>query len=92
MNLYSKESKLILIFSDEHSGVNLVSSAGKYKLSKAMVAMLFPVLIVITISGWCLYWIGDQKRQDELHRKQLKKETVNIMPVVYEETPEIINY
>jgi len=56
-----------------------------------MIAMLLPALIFIAIIGWCMYWIGDQKRPDKIQRKPLKKDNVTIMPIVYEETQEIVN-
>ena len=40
--------------------------------------------------GWSMYWIGDQKRPDMIQRKPPKKDNVTIMPIVYEETQEII--
>jgi hypothetical protein len=60
-----------------------------------MIAMLLPALIFILIMGWCMYMIGDQKRPDKIQRKPLKKDNVRdnvtIMPIVYEETQEIVN-
>jgi len=60
-----------------------------------MIIMLLPALIFIAIMGWCMYWIGDQKRPDKRQSKPLKKDNVRdnvtIMPIVYEETQEIIN-
>jgi hypothetical protein len=56
-----------------------------------MVIMLLPVIVFIFLMGWYMYWIGDQKRPDKIQRKPLKKDNVTIMPIVYEETQEIIN-
>ena len=56
-----------------------------------MIIMLLPVIIFIFLMGWSMYWIGDQKRQDKIKRKPLKKDNITIMPIVYEETQEIMN-
>ena len=59
-----------------------------------MIIMLLPALIFIFLMGWCMYCIGDQKRPDKIQRKPIKKESgdnVTIMPIIYEETQEIIN-
>ena len=53
--------------------------------------MLLPALIFIFIMGWCLYWIGDQKKPDKIKRKSAKKDNVTFMPIVQEETQEIMN-
>ena len=60
-----------------------------------MIIMFLPALIFIFLMGWCMYCIGDQKRPDKIQRKPLKKDNVRdnvtIMPIIYEETQEIIN-
>ena len=62
-----------------------------------MTIVLLPALVFIFIIGWCMYCIGDQKRPTKRQDKPLKKEkdnvkdNVTIMPIVYEETQEIIN-
>jgi flagellar basal body-associated protein FliL len=71
----------------------LVPPKGKRKRSKIVTIMLLPALVVIFIIGWCMYCVGDQKRPTKRQDKPLKKEKdyVTIMPIVYEETQEIIN-
>jgi hypothetical protein len=56
-----------------------------------MIIMLLPALIFIFVMGWCMYWIGDQKRSDKIQHKPPKKDNVSIMPIVFEEPQEIIN-
>jgi len=57
--------------------------------------MLLPALLCIFLMGWLMYCIGDQKRPIKKPPKPLKKDTiidnVTIMPIVYEETPEIVD-
>jgi len=56
-----------------------------------MIIMLLPTILFIFLIGWCMYFIGDQKRPDKIQRKPPKKDNVTIMPIIYEETQEIIN-
>ena len=56
-----------------------------------MIIMLLPAILFVFLMGWCMYLIGDQKRPDKIKRKPVKKDNVTIMPIVYEETQEIIN-
>ena len=56
-----------------------------------MIIMLLPVIVFIFLMGWYMYWIGDQKRPDKIQRKPLKKDNVTFMPIVREETQEIVN-
>ena len=56
-----------------------------------MVIMLLPAILSIFLIGWSMYSIGNQKRPDKIQRKPLKKDNVTIMPIVYEETQEIVN-
>jgi len=57
--------------------------------------MLFPALIFIFLIGWCMYCIGDRKKPEKIQPKPIKKENlrdnVTIIPIIYEETQEIIN-
>ena len=63
----------------------------KSKRSKAMIIMLFPVLIFVFIIGWCMYWMGDQKRTGKTQLEPPKKDNVTIMPIILEETQEIVD-
>ena len=60
-----------------------------------MIILLLPTLFFIFIVGWCMYWIGGQKKPDKKQPKPLKKDNardnVTIMPIVNEETQEIVN-
>jgi len=53
-----------------------------------MIIMLLPMLIVIFIIGWFMYWMGDQKRSDKIQHKPPKKDYVTIIPIVFEEPQE----
>jgi len=53
--------------------------------------MLLPAILFIFLIGWCMYCIGNQERPDKKQHKPLKEENVTIMPILYEETQEIIN-
>jgi flagellar basal body-associated protein FliL len=68
-----------------------MSVASKRKRSKEMMIMLLPLLIFVFIVGWCMYWVGDQKRTGKTQRKPSKKDNVTIMPIILEETQEIAN-
>lgn len=75
----------------------MATSKGKRKRNKAMIIMLLPMLIVIFIIGWFMYWMGDEKRTDKIQhkppkqQKQPEKDNVTIMPIVFEEPQEIPN-
>ena len=69
----------------------MVTSKSKRKRSKAMTIMLLPLLIFMFIIGWCMYWIGNQKRMRKKQRKQSEKDNVTIMSIIFEETEEIVN-
>jgi flagellar basal body-associated protein FliL len=69
----------------------LVASKNKRKRSKAMIIMLLPLLILMFIIGWCMYWTGKQKGTDKTERKPPKEDNVTVMPIILEETQEIVN-
>ena len=52
---------------------------------------LLPALAFMFLIGWLMYCVGDDKRKDRIQRKPVKKENVTLMPIIYEETPEIIS-
>jgi hypothetical protein len=56
-----------------------------------MIIFLLPALVVIFLVGWCMYFIGDEKRTNKIQHKPPKKDNVTIMPIIYEETQEITN-
>ena len=61
-----------------------------------MIIILLPALLVIFLAGWCMYVIGDKKRSDKRQppkpiKKENEKDNVTFMPIIYEETPEIVN-
>jgi hypothetical protein len=58
-----------------------------------MMIVFLPAVLFIFLLGWCTYCIGDQKRPNKIQHKPRKedKDNVTIMPIVYEETQEIIN-
>ena len=61
-----------------------------------MIIILLPALLVIFIAGWCMYVMGNQKRsnnrqQSKPIKKDKVKDNVTIMPIIHEETPEMVN-
>jgi flagellar basal body-associated protein FliL len=66
-------------------------ATSKRKRSKAMIIMLLPLLIFVFVIGWCMYWIGNQKRTVKTQRKPPEKDNVTVMPIILEETQEIAN-
>ena len=56
-----------------------------------MIIMLFPLLTLMFIIGWCMYWIGNQKRMSKTRRKPPEEDNVTVMPMILEETQEIVN-
>ena len=61
-----------------------------------MTIMLLPMLIVIFLIGWVMYWVGDKKIGDNKHkspkqRKQPEQDNVTFMPVIFEEPEKIAN-
>jgi len=69
----------------------LVTSKSRRKRGKAITIMLLPLVVIMFVVGWCLYWIGSQKRTGKAQRKPAEKEHVTIMPIVFEENQEIVN-
>ncbi|HYA77134.1 MAG TPA: hypothetical protein VEF91_00290 [Verrucomicrobiae bacterium] len=69
----------------------MVASKRKHKRSNYSITMLLPAILFIFLIGWCMYCIGNQERPDKKQHKPLKEENVTIMPILYEETQEIIN-
>jgi flagellar basal body-associated protein FliL len=69
----------------------LVTIKSKRKRSKAMMIILLPVLIFMFVIGWCMYWMGSQKRTGKTQRKPPEKDNVTIMPIIFEETQEVVN-
>jgi len=75
----------------------LATSKGKRKRNKTMTIMLLPMLIVIFIIGWFMYWMGDEKRSTKTQHKppkqheQPEKDNVTILPIIFEEPQEITN-
>ena len=72
------------------------SKVRRRKRSKTLMILFFPALLFIGIMGWCLYAAGEPKRPVKVKPKPKlpKKDSndgVTIMPIIFEETPEITN-
>ena len=68
----------------------MAAKKGKRKRNR-LVLVLLPALIFIFFMGWSMYWIGDKKRPQKMKTKTLEKDPVTFMPIVLEETQEVIN-
>jgi hypothetical protein len=60
----------------------------KHKRNKALMALLFPIVIVLFLIGWSLSWIGFQK-QPRKTPIETGKDNVHMGAMVLEELPEI---
>jgi Tfp pilus assembly protein PilO len=58
------------------AGVDMTKPTTRKKRSKLTVALLAPILIIVFIVGWSLYWIG-QSRQPNTKQPQ---KTINKTP------------
>jgi len=59
--------------------------------SNRLALLLLPALVFIFFMGWSAYWIGNQKRPKRVERKIPKDDGVTFLPIILEETPEIMN-
>ena len=65
--------------------------ATKRKRSKTLTILLFPVLAIIFIIGFCMYYIGDrEKPKTKTASKQSNKDDISILPIILEEQEEKI--
>jgi len=62
----------------------------KRKRNRLLAIMLFPELIFIGFIGWCLYSMGNRKPKQQ--RTPNKKDNVTLMPIVFEDQPQIKNF
>jgi len=65
----------------------------KKKRSRAVIVLLLPVVVILWIFGWSLYWIGRQResRKSEPASSPQEKDNVTLVPMVLETTPELEN-
>ena len=55
-----------------------------------MLVLLFPVIVLIFVMGWTMYWIGDQQiPNSKKHSSTVKKDNVSIGAINLEEPKEI---
>jgi preprotein translocase subunit YajC len=66
-------------------------SKSKKKRSKAVIVLLLPVVVILWIFGWSLYWIGRQRecRKAEPVSSLQEEDNVILVPMVPETTPEL---
>jgi hypothetical protein len=62
----------------------------KHKRNRALIALFFPVAVVLFLIGWSLSWIGSQQQPSKTHVKP-PKDNVHIGAIVLEEPQEIAN-
>jgi hypothetical protein len=72
------------------SGIRLIHRRVKRKRSKGLVVLLLPALIFIGLAGWLTYALGSPEKKRS-KRKQPKEDSVTMMPIVFEEQPQINN-
>jgi hypothetical protein len=53
--------------------------------------MLLPLLMCIFIMGFCMSYIGEEKRTSKANYKSLENDQIRIMPIVLEEREEVIS-
>jgi len=65
----------------------------KKKRSRAVIVLLLPVVVILWIFGWSLYWIGRQREsgKSEPASSPQEKDNVTLVPMVLETTPELEN-
>jgi hypothetical protein len=60
----------------------------KHTRNKALIALFFPVAIVLFLIGWSLSWIGAEKQPRKTHVEP-PKDNVHLKAIVLEEPREI---
>lgn len=66
----------------------LLQIVRKHKHNKALIAVFFPIAIVLFLIGWSLSWIGSQKQPRKTHVEP-PKDNVHIKAITLEEPTEI---
>ena len=66
-------------------------SKSKKKRSRAVIVMFFPVVVILWIFGWSLYWIGRQREcgKAEPVSSLQEEDNVILVPMVAETMSEI---
>ena len=66
-------------------------SKSKKKRSRAVIVMFFPVVVILWIFGWSLYWIGRQREcgKAEPASSLQEEDNVILVPMVAETMSEI---
>jgi len=65
------------------------------KRSKGLTFALFPVLMVIFVMGWCIYFMGDDKRMNARVKAtaspKVQEDSVTFLAMPFEEKQEIVS-
>ncbi len=64
--------------------------AKRRNLGRPVKILLFPLLALAFLIGWCMQFAGKQERAVTAERKQPREDGVTFMPMVPEEPQEII--
>ncbi len=52
-----------------------------HRRNRAVVLLFLPVLVVVWLMGWSLYWVGGRKDREHLGKKMKRKEDhVTLIP------------
>jgi len=52
--------------------------------NRVVVIMLLPVIILLWIIGWTLFWIGSQNRPQKTRNKK-QREKIDVTTILYED-------
>ena len=71
-------------------GAVLRATKQKRKRSRLVVALLLPVLVLVWLVGWSMYWLGHQRTDNKRNKPAPKEDNVELVPAVaLEEPPEL---
>lgn len=65
-------------------GVNVTLERMTHKRNPIVAVMVLPIAIFLWMIGWCLFWLGSQRRLPKVQTED-DKEFVSVMPAFLEE-------
>jgi hypothetical protein len=75
----------------EQSGAKVVSKKSRRKLNKVVTIMFLPVFIFVFLVGLLFYGVDNRKRNSEPQHKQIRKDSLTLIPAIFGEKQEIPN-
>jgi flagellar basal body-associated protein FliL len=75
----------------EDAGVDMTKSTSRKKRNKLTVILLAPILAIVFIAGWSLYWIGQswhqntKQPQKPTYKTPTKQDEVELIMIPQEE-------